>query len=262
MTSKRFTTATTSLCVFSHKSIKNPWSFEMKLQAIASICACLMFTPVANAGDTQIYIGVDGGLSKFGDAVFDIGALTSAQNLTFSEGMDFGAVAGVDFGYFRIEGEYARRNSRPSGLDSATTTAASFGGPFVGKPAGHYAIDGRDSISSIMLNGIVDIPLFENVEGFVGGGIGLANSIEIRESLQGSTIPFLDDHTKSGVMGYQFLAGIRAPLTDNIDLSLKYRYFKTGRFDDLVDANGRAVSGELSSQSIMAGITFNFSPGF
>jgi outer membrane protein OmpA-like peptidoglycan-associated protein len=66
---------------------------------------------------------------------------------------------------------------------------------------------------------------------------------------------FLDD-SDSG-FAWQLLAGVRAPLTDSIDVGLKYRFFNTSDLD-MVDSLGRDTSAKWRSHSILGTIGFNF----
>jgi outer membrane protein OmpA-like peptidoglycan-associated protein len=59
------------------------------------------------------------------------------------------------------------------------------------------------------------------------------------------------------VFAYQGLAGIRAPLTENIDATLKYRFFNADNVR-LVDVTNRAFEGRFRSHSILGGVTYNF----
>merc|ERR1712173_202847 len=56
---------------------------------------------------------------------------------------------------------------------------------------------------------------------------------------------------------WQILAGIRAPLTENIDVGLKYRLF-TAENVLLTDALGRSFQEDVRSHSLMGTLTYNF----
>src|SRR3546814_7773564 len=68
-------------------------------------------------------------------------------------------------------------------------------------------------------------------------------------------LPFLDDSDTG--FAWQAIAGVRAPLSDNIDVGLKYRFFNADNLD-LVDQAGRDVSTRFRSHSILCTLTFNF----
>ena len=59
------------------------------------------------------------------------------------------------------------------------------------------------------------------------------------------------------MFAWQAIAGVRAPLTDNIDASLKYRFFNADNVK-LVDVTGRTLDGRFRSHSLLGGLTYNF----
>jgi OOP family OmpA-OmpF porin len=59
------------------------------------------------------------------------------------------------------------------------------------------------------------------------------------------------------VFAYQGLAGIRAPLSDHVDATLKYRFFNAQNVK-LVDVSNRVFDGRYRSHSILGGLTYNF----
>src|SRR3546814_2014394 len=66
---------------------------------------------------------------------------------------------------------------------------------------------------------------------------------------------FLDDSDTG--FAWQAIAGVRAPLSDSIDVGLKYRFFNADNLD-LVDQTGRDVSTRFRSHSLLGTLTFNF----
>ena len=66
---------------------------------------------------------------------------------------------------------------------------------------------------------------------------------------------FLDDSDTG--FAWQALAGVRAPLSDNWDVGLKYRFFNADKVN-LVDRLGRAVDTRFRSHSIMGSLIYNF----
>jgi OmpA-OmpF porin, OOP family len=93
----------------------------------------------------------------------------------------------------------------------------------------------------------------DGLQGFVGGGVGVAR-VKGKYGLNrfGN---FVDD--SDTVFAWQAIAGVRAPLTKNIDATLKYRFFNADNVK-LVDVTGRTLDGRFRSHSIMGGFTFNF----
>jgi outer membrane protein OmpA-like peptidoglycan-associated protein len=104
-----------------------------------------------------------------------------------------------------------------------------------------------------MVNALWDFGDDDGVQGFVGPGLGVAR---VKSRLAFSTSgDSLDD--SDTVVAWQAIAGVRAPITDNIDVSLKYRFFNAPGVE-LVDISGRQFYGRFRSHSIMGGLTFNF----
>ena len=67
-----------------------------------------------------------------------------------------------------------------------------------------------------MLNGLLDFGSDDSVQGFIGGGVGVARvKAQYGLSRFGN---FIDD--SDTVFAYQGLAGIRAPLSDHVDASI------------------------------------------
>ncbi|MCH4554474.1 hypothetical protein MKW35_17775, partial [Aestuariibaculum sp. L182] len=69
--------------------------------------------------------------------------------------------------------------------------------------------------------GLLDFGADDGIQGFVGGGVGVAR-VKAKYGLN-TRGNFLDD--SDTVFAWQGLAGVRAPLTDHIDATLKYRFF-------------------------------------
>ena len=67
---------------------------------------------------------------------------------------------------------------------------------------------------SLMLNGLLDFGGQDGVGGYVGGGAGYANVHAFDQS--------------KGKFAWQLLAGVYYPVSGNVDIGLKARYFATG----------------------------------
>jgi OOP family OmpA-OmpF porin len=215
-----------------------------KLAVVLALASTALATP-ALARDKSWYVGVEGGAMIVEDIDYDIGALNNAGSVDHDYGYDVDAVMGYDFGGFRLETEVGYRKATVDGFSSTT--------PVGGFAAGNYSgAGGSSSALSFMLNGLLDFGPDDGIQGFVGGGVGVAR---VKAQYGITNADFLND--SDTVFAYQGLAGIRAPLTDHIDATLKYRFFNAENVK-LVDNSNRVFDGRFRSHSILGGVTYNF----
>ncbi|WP_294216184.1 OmpA family protein [uncultured Sphingomonas sp.] len=225
-----------------------------KLAVVLALASTALATP-ALARDKSWYVGVEGGAMIVEDINYDIGASRNAATVDHNYGYDVDGVIGYDFGGFRVETEVGYRSATVDGYSSTLTTPAyTSTGALVNVPAGSYSYaGGRTSALSFMLNGLLDFGDDDGIQGFVGGGVGVAR---VKANYQLNTRGnFVDD--SDTVFAWQGLAGVRAPLTDHIDATLKYRFFNADNVK-LVDVTNRTFDGRFRSHSILGGITYNF----
>ena len=183
-------------------------------------------------------------------------------------GFDVAASGGYDFGRFRLEAELAYKRARTT--EFRLTPPVVFGGPTIAgpffdspridspqvalPPGQAYVADGPGTTLSFMLNGMLDFGPDDGLQGFVGGGAGIARTHH-RLSIN-RLGPGILDQTDT-TFAWQALAGIRAPITDHIDVTFKYRFFNTSQ-SDFIDPKGQAFVSKWRSHSILAGLTYNF----
>ncbi len=225
-----------------------------KLAVVLALASTALATP-ALARDKSWYVGVEGGAMIVEDIDYDIGALPKAGTVDHHYGYDVDGVMGYDFGGFRLETEVGYRKAGVDGYSSTTTTPLfTAAGARSGAVAGSYGFaGGHTSALSFMLNGLLDFGPDDGIQGFVGGGVGVARvKAEYGLNNQGA---FLND--SDTVFAYQGLAGIRAPLTDHVDATVKYRFFNADNVK-LVDVSNRVFDGRYRSHSILGGLTYNF----
>ncbi|MGN3974449.1 OmpA family protein [Tsuneonella sp. SYSU-LHT278] len=225
----------------------------MRKLVIGMALASTAIASPALARDGAWYVELDGGPMLVEDIDFDVNGASNVVTADFHTGYDFGGIVGYDFGSFRLEAEAGYRGADLGSLSSSAVVLPTSGNATAN--AGSYNAGGDASVLSFMLNGLVDFGPDDGLQGFVGGGAGVA-----RTKFDGATIDrngagFLDD-SDSG-FAWQVLAGVRAPLTDTIDVGLKYRFFNTSNLD-LVDSRGRDVEGKWKSHSLLGTIGFNF----
>jgi len=225
-----------------------------KLAVVLALASTAIATP-ALARDNSWYVGVAGGAMVVEDLDFDIGALDNAGTVDHDYGFDVDANIGYDFGAFRIETEVGYRRATVDNYTSTTTTpVTNAAGAVVNQPAGNFDYaGGKTSALSFMLNGLLDFGEDDGIQGFVGGGVGVARvKTELGLNRRAN---FVDD--SDTVFAWQGLAGIRAPLSDNLDATLKYRFFNADNVR-LVDVANRNYETRFRSHSILGGLTYNF----
>ena len=223
----------------------------MRKLAIGLALASTALASPALARDDQWYVGVDGGVMIVEDLQLDIAGLNDAATLDTDKGYDFGGVVGYDFGGFRLEAEVSYREADVDQFTSGTrqiTGATST----VLAPAGSYAVGGDANALSFMVNGLLDFGDDDGIQGFVGGGVGVAR-VDVQAVLGAPS--WLDDSDTG--FAWQALAGVRAPLSDSWDVGLKYRFFNADNVG-LVDRLGRSVDTRFRSHSIMGSLIYNF----
>ena len=189
------------------------------------------------------------------DIKFDIGTVATAGTIDHHYGYDVDGVIGYDLGSFRIEAEVGYKSATISQYRSTLNTPIlqAQGRPSQVGPGNYSIAAGRSSALSFMVNGLIDFGDDDGLQGFVGGGVGVAR---VKERAQINSLQnFLDD--SDTVFAYQGLAGVRAPITRHIDATLKYRFFTADKVK-LVDVSGRSFNGRMRTHSLLGGLTYNF----
>ena len=206
----------------------------------------------ALAKDDSWYIGAEFGAMLVEDGDFTINSTTDSHEISHEFGFDGGGYVGYDFGGFRLEAEVSYRQAD---IDSVAIGAP--GLPVSGGSTltGNYNNMGGDADSlSFMLNGLLDFGPDDGLQGYVGGGVGVART-KYEVSPYSNLAPSIDD-SDSG-LAWQILAGVRAPLTDTIDVGLRYRYYNAQDVA-LVDLGGNTLEDTFTSHSLMGTLEYNF----
>ncbi len=227
-----------------------------KLAVTLALASTALSTP-ALAKDDAWYVGVEGGAMIVEDIDYDITrptptpAATGIGSVDHDYGWDVGGNIGYDFGAFRAEAEVSYRRA---GVDAYRSTLTTPVFQAAAAAAGTYAYaGGRTSALSFMVNALLDFGEDDGIQGFVGGGVGVARvKAEYGLNTRGN---FLDD--SDTVFAWQAIAGIRQPISENVDVTLKYRFFNADNVR-LVGSNGDRFDGRFRSHSILGGVTFNF----
>jgi OOP family OmpA-OmpF porin len=210
-----------------------------KLAILAVLASTALATP-ALARDDAWYIGVEGGgmIVEKADLRINNAVLASSKQ---KKGFDVDGIIGYDFGAFRLEGEVGYKQSIVKSISTE----------------GPYDSYGRTSVLSFMVNGMLDFGSDDGLSGFVGGGAGVGR---VKLGNYGIRIPVGNGQIVSDSdtgFAYQAIAGIRYPVTTNVDVGLKYRFFNENRVD-LVNTNGVNQRTRFRSHSLLASLIYNF----
>ncbi|MBA4772086.1 MAG: porin family protein, partial [Sphingomonas sp.] len=229
----------------------------MRKVAVSLALASTIIATPALARDKAWYVGIDGGGTIVEQINYDIGTQRGAARVSHEYGYDVSGNIGYDFGVFRVETEvaYKRSSVRNYTANANSTPAFQANGTLGSLPAGLYTgVRGSTRALSFMVNGLIDFGDEDKVQGFVGGGVGIARVQASQYALNANGAFLNDSDTR---FAYQGLAGVRAPIAKNLDLSVKYRFFTTpdARF---VDVRGRTFSGTFRSHSLLGGLTYSF----
>lgn len=186
----------------------------------------------ANAADSR-YISALGGVSSvnhFNVIIHDTGL--PHGNIATSPGLDLAVAVGKRIDNYRVEAEvgYQRNNADHITIHTPQGTRTS-------------DLQGYFSITTFMANAYCDFRA-GGVEPYITAGIGLAeigvNKVNDPPLILNETHP---------AFGFQFGAGIAVPVTENIAIDLRYRYFGSTRVS--LSDNGDI---RLSSHNYLAGI--------
>ena len=234
----------------------------MRKYVLAAAIAAVVGSPVS-ARENSGYVAVDAGaLFPTGTSVNGkltdetTGESVAANNIAkinYKSGYDIDLIGGYDFGRFRLEAEAGYKHA---GLDNlhfpvSTVTAVSDATGF--DIPSDVPLDGNTRVLSGMANALVNFggPGFH---AFAGAGAGVADVRFSGAGLSASDTKF----------AWQLLAGAYVPVSESLDLGVKYRYFRTSKlkFSDSETVDGDVVTGQLSghfaSHSILASIVYNF----
>src|SRR3546814_1266916 len=117
----------------------------------------------------------EGGAMIVEDIEFDVGEASKATVVDSNYGYDVDGTVGYDFGAFRVETEVGYRRATVDGISSTVATPIYANGGLANLAAGNYDFaGGSTSALSFMLNGLLDFGDDDGVQGFVGGGVGVA----------------------------------------------------------------------------------------
>lgn len=228
----------------------------MPSRSILLASALLTLVPsVAVARDGLAYVGLEGGAVKPERLKLDYqrNAITIPDGLTFKHktGFDVDFIAGYDLGLIRAEAELGYKRATQTGL--TVSPAVGYGN------TGPLDVDGRTRALSAMANMLLDFGKDDGLQVYGGGGLGVAK-VSFDNVVTGpgiTTRRAIDGNDRS--FAWQLIAGMRVPVSYNVDLGLKYRYFRTEV--DYRDASNPTLvenlEGRFRTHSILASLILN-----
>ncbi len=229
----------------------------MKKYLLATIAAAVLATPAA-ARDGAPYVGIGAGVLKAKESDVDrrgppvtTGQWADWLDIKTKLGYDAEFVAGYDFGLFRLEGELAYKRAKHDEYQIDRQAPGPFPAGIV--RGGTYDAGGRTSVTTAMLNALVDFGNEDGLSFYAGGGVGLARVSMTIDRLGNSAY-----HLKDRDLAFQGIAGVRTPVSDNVDAGLKYRYFSAGTLNGDLYAHSFDARSFVHSHSLLATLTYNF----
>lgn len=228
----------------------------MSSKSVLLAAAALALAPsAAFARDGMPYIGFEGGAIKPEKVKLDyqLRALSVPNGviLDHKTGFDVDFVAGYDFGLIRAEGELGWKRAAATGVAIAPAIQFNNTGPLT--------IDGSTRAVSAMANLLLDFGSNDGLQVYGGGGVGVSR-VTFNNVISGPNVAAgraINGNDRS--FAWQLIAGLRVPVSYNVDLGLKYRYFRTEV--DLKDATNPAaietLEGRFRSHSVLASLIFN-----
>ncbi len=233
-----------------------------KLALVAVLASTALATP-AMARDNAWYVGIEGGGMIVEDVDFDItdsvtGVKTNnASTADFKTGYDVDGLIGYDFGMFRLEAETGYKRSKLKGYSSTLPISDGLTPPL---PAGAYDASGKLSVLSFMLNGLLDFGPDDGLGGYVGGGAGIAKVWETKfktaDSATAGGGSFVSDSDTG--FAWQAIAGVRFPVSTNVDFGLKYRFFNAQGVKTVGKYSPDEFDGRVRTHSLLASLVYNF----
>jgi outer membrane protein OmpA-like peptidoglycan-associated protein/opacity protein-like surface antigen len=241
----------------------------MRKFAIGLVLAATALSSAAVAKDKAWYIGLEAGVGLVQNQDLNVstanGAATTANAIkqVYFPGFDVGGNIGYDFGGFRTEFalNYIRGKNRTTFVNVLTppiryTNAA--GATILGPPPiGTYQdAGGSASALAFMLNGLIDFGgKDKEAGGYVGAGAGIARVKMPDGQIRSPGAIFLEDSDTA--FAWNILAGVYKPISDNVDIGLKYRYMNVTDVN-VFTTNGLPIDTRFRSHSVLLTLTYNF----
>ena len=182
----------------------------MRNLLLATAATLAIATPAA-ARDNAPYVGFEAGVMfprnthvngsvDFTDPLVPDILSTRVASVKYKTGYDIDAVFGYDFGMFRLEGEigYKRARNKSLSISQSFINALNAGAGTAFLP-GDFDLSGHTSVTSGMVNGLVDFGDASGINFALGAGFGRARVKSLGDS--------------DSAWAYQLLAQARYPIS-------------------------------------------------
>lgn len=220
-----------------------------------AISAALLAAP-SQAREREFYIAVEGGLSLSDEADVDFeqtnqgGVQPQAASAQIEAGLDVDAVIGYDFGVLRVELEAGYKRVGSDDVTIFTSRLVDNTNGVTG--VNTFTNPENVTAKSAMVNALVDFGDDDDFQVYAGFGLGVAN-VDIPITYPG-VAPIIEEDTTD--LALQAIAGFRLPVSDRVDIGLKYRFFAVDEFE-YVSAFGDTLEVDYETHSLMASVMFN-----
>ena len=227
------------------------------------LAAAVGFVAAPTAADTgsSFYVGVEGGptLGRVGDVdeVVELAGAAAATeyddvlSVDYKRGHDIGISSGYDLGPLRVELEVAHKRARLKPLEP-DENFDNFIGAVPGLTDDDLDLPGKMSVASAMINGLIDVGIADRLTVYGGGGYGRTWARAVGD--------------EDSAWGWQWIAGVRYAVSQNVEIGLKHRYFNSGivklqNGPRTIAGNGQLtpeIEGKYRTRSLLVGLHFNF----
>ena len=216
------------------------------------IISLLVLIDYGHTHDNPWYVGIEGGYSLLGTEK-SVGDILNS-NIRFKNGAVFGGIIGYDYGQYRVEAEIGKHLHNVNSMFISDD-----GGLGLGSLGNQSLVSGKSNHTRYMMNIVFDFqkfPFGKTIEPFIGTGLGLSNIKWNNISTINATLT--NDAENS--FSYQVFSGIRYLLSQNLEMSIKYRYFRSIDVD-LADRLTNPFDISYDTHDFMIGLTYHFGQG-
>lgn len=242
--------------------MKQASSSAPSLRQTVLAAALLLPAMAAMAGDSGWYGSVSAGRQ-----ITDSKAVNEGTNArgTPNYGLEDSAVGGFAIGRnlgngLRVEAEVRQRTLN---IDSSHRA-----GPVGGRSSEQFSVAGQLRSTTLMVNGLYDLPVSGAFKPYLKGGLGVAHNasqaaINVSPTFASFGLPadFRSAYPKGSdtSLAYAVGFGVAYDIAKDVSLDLGYQYINLGRAKTGVDSNGDVFSFDKpASHEVTVGLRYQF----